>query len=361
MGDPAGGGAQGRGSDRELEARYRSTSLWMGALEGSLLAPRPPLEGEADCDVAIVGAGFTGLWTAYYLKTLQPDLRIAVIEREIAGYGASGRNGGWAIAGLAGSPSAYGCAGDAERIGRALRCTVRAIDEIGAVIDHEQIDCGFVKAGALTVATSGPQWQRLASHDSTNAGASREQPDGELLSAAEAEAFARVPGLRGGRYCTPRGSTRRGAGAGLASACERHGVTIHERSDATAIEPGRVRTGAGEVRAEIVIRATESYTTQLPGSRLRYLPLYSLMIATAPLDDRTWEALGWHDGLLIDDRHHLFFYAQRTPDGRIAIGGRGAPYRLRSPIDPRNERSERVRARLVATLRAASPPRRQPR
>jgi glycine/D-amino acid oxidase-like deaminating enzyme len=104
-----------------------------------------------------------------------------------------------------------------------------------------------------------------------------------------------------------------------------------------------------------VIRATESYTTQLPGQRLRYLPLYSLMVATAPLPPRSWEELGWRDGLLIEDSHYLFFYAQRTTDGRIAIGGRGAPYRLSSPIDPRNERDDGVRARLSRSLAAAFP------
>jgi glycine/D-amino acid oxidase-like deaminating enzyme len=142
---------------------------------------------------------------------------------------------------------------------------------------------------------------------------------------------------------------------GLALACERHGVTILERTTATAIERGRVSCETGRVDAEIVIRATESYTTQLPGERLRYLPLYSLMIATAPLPQRSWDELGWRDGLLVEDSHYLFFYAQRTADGRIAIGGRGAPYRLTKPIDPRNERNETVRSRLTRSLAAAFP------
>jgi glycine/D-amino acid oxidase-like deaminating enzyme len=88
---------------------------------------------------------------------------------------------------------------------------------------------------------------------------------------------------------------------------------------------------------------------------MRYLPLYSLMIATEPLSESTWQELRWPDGLLIDDVHYLFFYAQRTTDGRIAIGGRGAPYRLLSPIDPRNERNEQVRARLTRGLQRAFP------
>jgi glycine/D-amino acid oxidase-like deaminating enzyme len=142
---------------------------------------------------------------------------------------------------------------------------------------------------------------------------------------------------------------------GLAEACERRGVTIYERTNARALEPGRVRCDAGTVRADVVLRATESYTAQLPGQRRRYLPIYSLMIATAPLGPEVWEALRWRDGLLVRDLRHLFFYAQRTADGRIAIGGRGAPYWLASPFDRRNEHNRAVRERLVQTLRREFP------
>ena len=338
-----------------LEHHYRTRSLWLE--HAGSLAPRPALPGERECDVAIVGAGFTGLWTAYYLKTHQPDLRIAVLEREVAGFGASGRNGGWAVGGLSGSPSAYGLRPDGEPLARALAATCAAVDEIGEVARREQIDCAFLKAGALSVATSAPQWRRMsASASGGGTSTSHEEPDGRLLSAAETQALANVPGLHGGRF-TPHAARIDPARLvrGLALACERLGVAIYERTAALAIEHGAVRTAAGRLHAEIVVRATESYTTQLPGERRRYLPLYSLMIATAPLAAEAWSELGWRDGLLIDDGHYLFFYAQRTADGRIAIGGRGAPYRLSSPIDERNEHDVGVRARLAATVRRAFP------
>ena len=342
-------------TETQLDARYRARSLWLEEIAGPL-RPRPSLPGDRDYDVAIVGAGFTGLWTAYYLKTLQPDLRVAVIEREIAGYGPSGRNGGWAIGGLVGSPSAYGLAAGGEQLQRALRATYEGVDEIGAVAEREQIDCGFVKAGALTIASSAPQWRRLQASQTGGTAASHGASEGTLLSAAEAQAFAAVPAIHGGRF-TPHAARINPAQLvrGLAAACERHGVTIYEQTAALAIERGVVRCASGHVSAEVVIGATESYTTQLPGARLRYLPLYSLMIATEPLDEQAWAELRWQPGLLIDDAHYLFFYAQRTADGRIAIGGRGAPYRLRSPIDERNERDERVHARLLATLQRAFP------
>jgi glycine/D-amino acid oxidase-like deaminating enzyme len=341
--------------DGRLEAGYRERSLWLGQLDESL-APRAALAGDRDDDVAIVGAGFTGLWTAYYLKTLQPDLRVSVIEREIAGFGPSGRNGGWAVGGLSGSTAAYGLARRPDELRRAVKATFDAIDEIGAVAAREAIECGFLKAGALTLATSGPQWTRLRRRESEGAATGGEGSGGHLLSVAETAELVEAAGVRGGHY-TPQAARIDPARLvrGLAAACERLGVTIFERTAATALERGRVRCGADSVRAEVVINATESYTTQLPGNRMRYLPLYSLMIATAPMEDATWAALRWRDGLLIEDRHYLFFYAQRTTDGRIAIGGRGAPYRIASPIDPRNERDDAVRARLVNTLRRTFP------
>jgi len=340
--------AGGTANPSDLDAHYRSRSLWLDQLE-SPLTPRPGLGGDLDCDVAIVGGGFTGLWTAYYLTSLDPKLRVVVVEREIAGFGPSGRNGGWAVGGLVGSPAAYGIAADAERRDRALQATFAAVDEIGAVVAREQIDCGYRRAGALTIATTAPQWLRLRERDSPGGG-------GRLLSSTEAEALVSVPGLYGARF-SPHAARVDPARLvrGLALACERRGATVLERTAATSIERGRVRCVGGTVRADVVIRATESYTTQLPGERLRYLPLYSLMIATAPLPAVAWEELGWRDGLLIDDAHHLFFYAQRTADGRIAIGGRGAPYRLRSPIDARNERDPAVRARLQRSLARAFP------
>ena len=136
-----------------FEARYRARSLWLDGLPGSL-TPRRSLEASADCDVAIVGAGFTGLWSAYYLKQHQPDLRVTVVESEIAGYGPSGRNGGWVSSGLSGSAKLYRRSHGQDAVVRAQRETESTVDEIGRVAEQEGIDCGYLKAGWLMVATS---------------------------------------------------------------------------------------------------------------------------------------------------------------------------------------------------------------
>ena len=334
----------------DLERRYRERSLWLDGLSEPLI-PRPALPGDTDCDVAIVGAGFTGLWAAYYLKQHQPDLRVVVVEREIAGYGPSGRNGGWVSSGTSGSAAVYRKRGGMDAVRRAERETERTVDEIGRVASVEGIGCGFLKTGDLIVATTPPQRARLLASARAERELGATDADLRVLTPQESAAYARVAGCVAAAY-SPHAARVNPAQLvrGLASACERLGVTIHERTAALEIEPGRVRCEGGVVRAATVLRATESYTTQLPGESLRYLPLYSLMIATEPLPADVWEELGWRDGLLVGDRHHLFFYAQRTSDGRIAIGGRGAPYRLQNPISEQNERSAAVRARLERAL-----------
>jgi glycine/D-amino acid oxidase-like deaminating enzyme len=314
------------------------------------------LPGDTDYDVAIVGAGFTGLWSAYYLKRAQPDLRVVVLEAEIAGYGASGRNGGWASGGIGGSPSVYERRGGRDGVVRATRETFRTVDEIGEVAAREQIDCGYVKAGTLTIATTAPQEGRL--RDSVREGqATGISPEDVMVVAPDKVAgLADVTRVRAASF-SPHAARIDPArlARGLARACERLGVRIFERTRALAVGPGAVRCEQGTVRAPIVLRATESYTTQVEGSGRDYLPLYSLMIATEPLGGDAWAKHRWTEGLLIGDRHHLFFYAQRTADDRIAIGGRGAPYRLGRPIDERNERNAEVRRRLETALRSNFP------
>jgi glycine/D-amino acid oxidase-like deaminating enzyme len=340
------------GREDPLEAHYRERSLWLDGI-GEPLTPRAALGGSIDCDVAIVGAGFTGLWSAYYLARHEPGLRVVVLEREVAGFGPSGRNGGWASAGIAGSARAYGERSGGDAIRRANRETQAAVDEIGEVARREGIECGYRKEGALTIATTEPQRARLLKLVESSA----DSDGGErALDARELATFVRIPGVLAAAFSPHAARVDPGRLVrGLAHACERLGVTIYERTEALELAPGMVRCAQGTVRADVVLRATESYTTQLPGQRLRYLPLYSLMVATEPLPDDVWNEIGWRDGLLIGDQHHLFFYAQRTTDGRIAIGGRGAPYRLRNPISRRNERSQQVFDRLRRTIRRHFP------
>lgn len=331
-------------------------SLW---LEGVVqdLAPREQLSGDHTCDVAIVGAGFGGLWTAYYLKQADPSLRVTVVEAEIAGFGAAGRNGGFVSAGIAGSGARYARRSGWDSVLRAEREVQHGIDEIGRVVSTEGIDCGYNKAGALTVATTQPQLQRLRARVESKHRFGLGTEDIRLLTAEEAADLIGGPeGLLAASF-TPHCARVDPArlARGLADACERLGVRIYEQSPAELLGPKLVQCRDGRISADVVVRATESYTIRERAERRRFLPLYSLVIATEPLPQEVWDELGWRDGLGFADLGHLYYYAQRTADGRIVVGGRGAPYRLTNPISPENEQNAHVYERLVQTLREAFP------
>jgi glycine/D-amino acid oxidase-like deaminating enzyme len=131
---------------------------------------------------------------------------------------------------------------------------------------------------------------------------------------------------------------------------------IYEQTRVTEIQPGRISTDRGRVRADVVVRATEAYTARLPGLRRAIAPLYSLMIVTEPLPAGVWDLIGWNDRETFSDARHMIIYAQRTEDGRIAFGGRGAPYHFASRISDRFDRNGRVHHDLLPnTMRLLFP------
>lgn len=333
----------------------RSISYWHDSLPADdLQTLRPALPGDLDVDVAIVGGGFTGLWTAYYLAQRDPSLQIAVLEKDFAGFGASGRNGGW-VSGLL--PTSWEQIAAASSRSEALRfqgVANAAVDEVGAVAASEGIDGHYAKGGYLKLATSPLQRDRLQ-QELTHA---RSWDQGEdtvrWLDRAEASARVSADGVFAGLYnpnCAAIHPAR--MVRGLAEAVERYGVTIYEGTEVTAIEPGSpavVRTTTGTVRARVAVRALEGYTASLPQYRRALVPIYSLMIATEPIPDDLWKEIGWNDRETLNDDRRFLIYAQRTADGRIAIGGRGAPYHWASRIDPSFEHPPGVHDALHRTL-----------
>ncbi|MEO8105990.1 MAG: FAD-binding oxidoreductase [Actinomycetes bacterium] len=341
------------GNDEEtMEAARRSISYWHDSLPaGDLSALRSQLPGNVDADVAIVGGGFTGLWTAYYLAKRDPSLRIVVLEKEFAGFGASGRNGGWASGFLPTSWEQIAKESSREATLRLQLAADESIDEVGKVAADEGIDGHFAKGGYLRVATSPLQWNRLNAQLAHARQWDRSEDDLMLLDRNEARGRVNADGVFGGLY-TPHCAAIHPARMvrGLASAAERLGVTIYEGTAVIAIEPGIVRTDHGDVRAEIVVRALEGYTSTLPHYRRALTPIYSLMIATEPIDESIWDEIGWRERETLNDDRRFIVYAQRTADGRIAIGGRGAPYHWGSKIDPAFEHPRGVHESLHRTL-----------
>ncbi|MEA2517631.1 MAG: hypothetical protein QOG16_1469 [Actinomycetota bacterium] len=315
-----------------MPADYRSLSLWMDQV--GPIEPRPPLPGDITADVAIVGAGYTGLWTAYYLLKAQPDLQVVILERETAGFGASGRNGGWCSALFAAPLAKISKRYGRERAIALQREMFDTVDEVGRTLDEEGIDAHFHRSGTLTLVTSPSQFDRVKVELDEDRSWGFDEGDFRWLAQDELEQRIRVPGALGARF-TPH-CARLHPGLlvrGLAEAVERLGATIYERTTVTAIGDRQVHTPLGAVKADVIVRATEGYTAQLPGMKRKLLPLYSLMVATEPLPEDAWEQIGWTGYETLHDGRHLLIYAQRTADGRIAIGGRGAPYHYGSRIE----------------------------
>ncbi len=332
-------------------------SYWFHAL-GGLPSARPALPGSVDCDVAIVGAGYTGLWTAYYLKRADPTLRIVVLEQHVAGYGASGRNGGWCAGELAGNREAY-ARGPEGRPGvtRALRAMFDTVDEVGRVASAEGIDCDYVKGGCVFVAANEAQLAHLRSYrDHATAWGLSPEDDVWLEPEELAERHLRVDGARAGMF-TPHCARIQPAKLvrGLADVVERMGVMIYEGTTVSEILPRLARTAQGDVHAPWVVRATEGYTARLRGHRRDVLPMNSSMIITAPLPRSAWDEIGWDGMETLGDTAHTYIYAQRTADGRIAIGGRGVPYRFGSGTDNDGEIAPSTVASLERRLHAMFP------
>ncbi|MGW7252869.1 NAD(P)/FAD-dependent oxidoreductase [Streptomyces sp. NPDC054834] len=304
-------------------------SFWY--TDDGLPAVREPLAGDATADIVIVGGGYTGLWTAYYLKKAAPFLRITVLEQKFCGYGASGRNGGWLYNGVAGRDR-YAKLHDREAAVRLQKAMNHTVDEVIAVTETEHIDADIHKGGVLEVATTPAQLARLkAFHEHE---LSYGEKDRRLYSARETAERIRVADAVGSTW-TPHGARLHPVKLvkGLAAAVEALGVTIHESTPVTEIRPKHAVTPYGTVRAPYILRCTEGFTASLKGQRRTWLPMNSSMITTEPLTDDQWTAIGWDGRETLGDMAHAYMYAQRTADGRIALGGRGVPYRFGSRTD----------------------------
>ncbi|WP_091708152.1 FAD-binding oxidoreductase [Microbacterium sp. cf046] len=333
--------------------RNGEVSFWWAQLGGTP-TPRPALPGSLDADVCIVGAGYTGLWTAYYLKREQPDLRIVVLEQRFAGFGASGRNGGWLTNSVTGGREQYAKSHGRDAAIAQQRALNESVDEVVSVAAREGIEADIVKGGELNIARTPAQLARLHAAAADEHG--WPHTDVEEWDAAVTASRIAVRGTLGGLW-HPHAARIHAAklASGLAAVVEALGVPIYEDTHVTEIAPGRAVTGRGTVRATHVLRATEGFTPDLKGQHRAVLPMNSSMIATEPLPEAVWEQIGWNGREVLGDFAHVYMYAQRTADDRIAFGGRGVPYRYGSRVDTDGRTQERTMAALTALLRSFFP------
>ncbi len=313
--------------------------------------PRPPLRHDLDVDVAIVGGGFSGLWTAYHLLEADPSLRICILERDVIGFGGSGRNGGWLMGAAPADLRVWERRFGLEAVRRAQGILVDAVDEIAGVIGLEGLGAPARLAGSLTLARSAAEVRRLEDRRAEALRTGWPERGLRWLDGDEVRERIGAVGVRGAleeRPCGTLDPVR--LVRALAERVEERGAMLHERSGVVAVEAGQVRTDAAVVRAERIVMATEAFTVEQRGQGRRYLPLASTIVSTEPIPAAVRRSIGWTAGEAVGDAHHLFFYAQITADGRLALGGRGAPYRLGSAVEHAGVADRRTTDRLEATI-----------
>lgn len=296
-------------------------SHWYGQMFGATsdIPVRPALSGDISVDVAIVGGGYTGLWTAYELLKAQPDLSVVVLEAEFVGFGPSGRNGGAVIAQIVGSRSFWNKRGGPDGAYRMERAVQQGINEIKSVVEEENIDCSFTKAGVLIVARNRMEEDQLKAGVEADRKNGFSEADSVYLNAKELSERIRIDHQFGARFSPHSGSHDPGKLVrGLADAVERRGGKIFEGTRVTEIVPHAAITEVGTVTAKYVIRATEAYTSSIEPRRI--IPVYTTMISTDVIPEAIWSEIGWQNRETVL-AEHPFLHLQHTADHRITIGG----------------------------------------
>ncbi|MGI9252198.1 MAG: NAD(P)/FAD-dependent oxidoreductase [Thermomicrobiales bacterium] len=333
---------------------YRGYSWWLESC-GDELTPRPALDGSIEVDIAILGAGFTGLWTAWHLLQREPDLNVAIIEKEIAGFGASGRNGGWCYAGFAVGPDEMTKRYGKEAARSVALAMIGAVNNVADVCANENIDADIAHSGAIEFARAEYQLAKVRGMAEEYAAIGLEDRV-PLLNAAEVAEHLRIPGAieavwtRDGLTVQPAKLAR-----GLARAVERRGATIYEQTTVLNYHGGArpsFTTDRGEVRARrAIVLAGEAYLSQLDKTRRHVIPITSNIVLTEVLPPSFWEEVGWAGRATIGGFGPTGAYIQRTKDDRIAFG----PYRGRYPYLSRiSDAFERDEATFAHARRAAS-------
>jgi glycine/D-amino acid oxidase-like deaminating enzyme len=328
--------------------RIGDVSFWYADI--GLPYRRAALAGDTTADVAIIGAGYTGLWTAYYLKRANPGLDVLVIEKDFAGFGASGRNGGWLTGGFAWTHRRYLETSSDHAVRAMVEAMNGTVDEVIRVAEAEGIDADIQRTDELVVATKPAQMGRMQAEVAHRRHWGEEGRVFEM-GAAELSGRIRIPGALGAMVVTnvarvqPAKLVR-----GLAKAVERLGVRIVEGTTVTSFQPGVVTTDHGTVEAPVILRCTEGFTAGLPGLKRQWLPVNSAQIATEPLPQEVWDQIGWQRHELLEDFANSYCYCQRTREGRITVGARGVPYRFGSNLDTNGAPDAETIRRLTAIL-----------
>lgn len=333
-------------------ADYEEKSYWLAS---SPYEESPPLEGSTKVDVAVVGGGFCGLSTAYYLKGADPSLRVAVLEDKVVGYGASGRNGGFATTLMGFTLSITALRFGKRKAKQAYDFGHRAVDHVGQMVDAHGIDCDYEKPGILTVALNRPQAKRL--QDEIRLAEKLGIQGLKWLDGHMAQAEVHSPTYLGARWeeqcalINPAKYVR-----GLKRVAQEQGVEVYERTPVAAahLDPIlHLDTPHGLVEADKVVFATNAFSTRFPQLRSKQLPVFTYIVLTEPLSEAQLTEIGWRGRQGIEDARNLIHYYRLTADNRILFGGSDAPYYFGGGLD--RDQSPRIFRRLERNLRETFP------
>jgi glycine/D-amino acid oxidase-like deaminating enzyme len=320
-----------------------NTSLWQG---NQKITYRKSISSNDSFDVAIIGAGFSGLWSAYHLKQLQPELKIAIFEAEYVGFGASGRNGGWASAEYPTSGERVIKENGIESYRNLRAELISSIDEIGQIAKNHNWQIDYAKGGAIVFAKNSAQLARISSDI---------DEEHTLLDFEQTKRIVNIPSAIGSVF-TPHCAAINPfkLAKALAEHLEKHGVTIFEKSKVDEIKDKSLQVNGFKVTCQISIRATEAFTPRKWMGN-KQIPIYSLMVATNQLPDTLMQELRNSQRATIQEACHLITYAQFTADNRVALGGRGVRYKLFSRLSERSEIDNRMHKALERRVKSWFP------
>jgi glycine/D-amino acid oxidase-like deaminating enzyme len=332
-------------------------SLWS---EDSLKWAFPEIDNGDSFDVVVVGAGYSGLWTAHHLLNLNPSLSVAILDARQPGFGASGRNGGWCSAFSPMSLEAVAAQSNKQGAIDLQNALVAAVDEIGAHVASSGIDCGWHKGGTMSFASNQIQLQRITENITMSRDFGYDDSFMDFLSPSQAENRVCIRESHGASY-SPHCAALQPAQLvdGLVHQLLSRNVRFFGSTRVTDISPHRVSAetpkGNASIKAKWVIRATEGFTARMSQYRRDVAPLYSYMIATEPLSEAQWSEIGWTNRETVSDGRNLVIYVQRTADGRIAFGGRGAPYKFASRIGSNFDNNPKIHSLIEKSMREMFP------
>lgn len=335
---------------------YGSSIFW---LETAPPAPvRPALGEDIDAEVAIVGGGFLGLWTAYEIVSSSPSTRVTLVEAEEIAHGASGRNGGFAMTLLDMSLAHLVRNHGVEAAKRAHEAVAAAVHEIGEITQEKGVDCDFHLGGLLVVATNPGQEARVKSDLEAAAKLGLERT--RALSGEEVRAEVDSPTYRMALFeedCAVLHPAK--LARGLAEVVEAAGVSLFEATPVDSIEPARdgvrLLTPRGRVEAGAVALCINAWAHSLPRFKRKIIPLYTYVLLTEPLDDDRLGRLGWVRRQGIEDKRNYVHYYRLTADNRILWGGTDGMIYRDLGIRPRYDRNEAIFGKLEATFRKTFP------